>query len=295
MIIAALHRAAAPGGTVYVVSTEGAETGFSFLSAFGSSLVQLTESQARALSPSSVPAGSRVLFVISPKEPAGWASSRDRFVPQLEKDLSGFASNPNVSKVVVVISSPDTPSPWFADELVPLVTQASREAGATILEGTGNSALMKVKTADSLLDWATFTKGWKVVSVDSFQKDEGEPENAIDGDPSTYWHTEYDPAEPKYPHELTVDTGKIQTFAGFRYLPRQDGGTNGLVGEFKLEVSTDGQNWTETSLNPETIKGRREAVFAFDQPITARYYRFTALKEQGKGPWASGAEIELVP
>ena len=57
---------------------------------------------------------------------------------------------------------------------------------------------------------------WKIVSVDSFQPDEGLPEHAIDGDPNTFWHTQWSPDKP-LPHEMVIDFGEQLKVAAVVY------------------------------------------------------------------------------
>jgi len=35
----------------------------------------------------------------------------------------------------------------------------------------------------------------------------------------------------------------IYSISGFRYLPREDGSTNGCIGQYEFYVSLDGVNW----------------------------------------------------
>ena len=47
-------------------------------------------------------------------------------------------------------------------------------------------------------------------------------DNAIDGNPDTKWHSQWQSAQPAQPHRLIVDLGRATTFSGFRMLPRSD-------------------------------------------------------------------------
>ncbi|MER7199910.1 hypothetical protein CG723_45205 [Streptomyces sp. CB01635] len=70
--------------------------------------------------------------------------------------------------------------------------------------------------------------------------EDGRVDNLIDDNPYTAWHTAYSPAAAPMPHRVTMDLGGSRRLAGFRYLPRQDGGTNGRVGQWTLDISDDG-------------------------------------------------------
>ncbi len=67
--------------------------------------------------------------------------------------------------------------------------------------------------------------------------------NAIDGNPATFWHTQYGNPEPPPPHYITIDLGSARAVGGFVYTPRQDG-PNGRIAGYKVEYGTDGTSWT---------------------------------------------------
>ena len=47
------------------------------------------------------------------------------------------------------------------------------------------------------------------------------PTFAIDGDPQTFWHTEWQASDPVHPHEIQLDVVTTYALAGITYLPRQ--------------------------------------------------------------------------
>jgi len=137
--------------------------------------------------------------------------------------------------------------------------------------------------------------GWKVVSVDS-EEANSPASDAIDGNPATIWQTRPD-ADRLLPHQITVDMGSAQRIAGFTYLPRQDRSHDGVVENYRFETSMDGHDWTmdvdsgrfgNIQNNPEL----QEVPFP---PVSARYFRFTALKEIGTNGRTSAAEISVLP
>ncbi|HXR07255.1 MAG TPA: alpha-L-fucosidase [Candidatus Acidoferrum sp.] len=140
--------------------------------------------------------------------------------------------------------------------------------------------------------------GWKVAAVDSQETDQanGAATNAIDGNPSTIWQTRLN-ADLALPHYLTVDMGTSHRIGGFTYLPRQDGNLNGVVENYRFETSLDGRNWT-TNVdagrfgNIRNNPALQEVPFA---PVTARFFRFTALQELTTNGWTSAAEISVLP
>lgn len=74
---------------------------------------------------------------------------------------------------------------------------------------------------------------WSVVWVSSEETvaEAGAAENALDGQPASYWHTKYKDASPAYPHRLVIDLGETVELGGVRYLPR--GGNPDAPGRIK--------------------------------------------------------------
>jgi hypothetical protein len=71
-----------------------------------------------------------------------------------------------------------------------------------------------------------------------------EATKAIDGSSTSMWHTQWSPTSPAPPHTLTVNMGKPQSVSGFKYLPRVDGNSNGMIGNWRFWTSTDGISWS---------------------------------------------------
>ena len=117
--------------------------------------------------------------------------------------------------------------------------------------------------------------------------------NLVDGDPSTIWHTMYSITVPKYPHWVDFDCGEQKLIKGFSYLPRQDGGNNGNIKSYRVQLSDDGQNWTEPVSEGDFDGSSKEKKVMFDKPQRARYLRFTALSSQNGADFASGAEFSV--
>ncbi|HEV2211628.1 MAG TPA: beta-galactosidase [Verrucomicrobiae bacterium] len=81
--------------------------------------------------------------------------------------------------------------------------------------------------------------GWKVVYADSeeVEADDNSADNVLDGQSGTFWHTQWESAQPGHPHELVLDLGAEQTVSGLRYLPRQDS-PNGRIKEYRLYLQS---------------------------------------------------------
>lgn len=118
-------------------------------------------------------------------------------------------------------------------------------------------------------------KQWKLVSADSEAAPDYAAQKAFDNNPQTFWHTQFEPTEPPFPHQITVDMGKEYMLHNFEYTPRQ-GSSHPRIKAFQLLISTDGKNWS-VAISKSTLKDS-EAIqdFTIDNK-KARYFKFKGL------------------
>lgn len=90
---------------------------------------------------------------------------------------------------------------------------------------------------------------------------------AIDGDESTFWHTQWSsPADNDMPHWFNVKLAAPAKVSGMVYVPRT-GSSNGRLTKYHVEVSTDGGS-TYTKAAEGTIESSVGAKnIAFDEPV----------------------------
>jgi len=124
--------------------------------------------------------------------------------------------------------------------------------------------------------------------------EDGAATNAFDGDINTFWHTGWSGGNDPMPHEIEIDLGTNYTIAGLRYLPRQDGGSNGRIKDYEIYVSSDGSTWGST-----LVAGTWSYADASEKEVTfqttiGRYVRLRATSEVGGNPWASASEINIL-
>lgn len=133
--------------------------------------------------------------------------------------------------------------------------------------------------------------GWSV-SANSFQSGTGnEPSQAIDGDPSTFWHTEFfSPSPPAHPHYLEIDLGGSYTMTMLAYTPKQLD-PNGRISSYSFAVSNDGASWN-TITSGNFVDGTQTQYAQFSE-VTASHIRLTAHSEVNGGPWASVGEFNV--
>ena len=91
--------------------------------------------------------------------------------------------------------------------------------------------------------------------------------------------------------------GAAHQIAGFTYLPRQDGNPNGTIDNYRFETSSDGVNWTTNIVSGRfaNIQNNPSLQIVEFAPVTAQFFRLTALKEVNGAGWTSAAEISVLP
>ncbi len=86
---------------------------------------------------------------------------------------------------------------------------------------------------------------WRVHFVDSCANSGFEdPENAIDEDLVTWWHTPWNERDHPHPHEIQLDLGEEDVaISGIRYLPATIANSKGMIKEFELYVAKKPGIW----------------------------------------------------
>jgi hypothetical protein len=133
-----------------------------------------------------------------------------------------------------------------------------------------------------------------IVSVDSETLvGDGAADSAIDGRVETFWHTARGAKASLPPHELVIALGGEYTVSGFRYLPRQDGKFDGMVGRYSFYVSNDGKDWGEAATTGTFSRNIAEQEVTFPGK-DGSFVRFMAHSEVNGNPWTSVAEIKVL-
>jgi alpha-L-fucosidase len=210
-----------------------------------------------------------------------------------DRDRNGSVTLNNVdgSPIVYTVDGtwPTAKSPVY---LSPIAMPSGGVVKAANLQMQGQLGVAAEKSFAGLSP-----NGWKVVGADSEETTHANnaAANAIDGNPSTFWHTRWD-RDLALPHYITVDMGTSHRIGGFTYLPRQDGMPNGVVENYRFETSADGVNWTSnvasgTFANIRNNPSLQEVTFA---PVDARFFRFTSFRTINGDGWTCAAEISVL-
>ncbi len=125
---------------------------------------------------------------------------------------------------------------------------------------------------------------------------EGPADLVLDGNTGSIWHTIWSPAAGagRDSHWITLEIDGDYLVDGFKYLPRQSG-SNGVITEYKIEVSTNGTSWTQVAAG-EWANNSTWKIVEFDEPVYAKYVKLSSLNsagDQSGKAFASAAEIRL--
>lgn len=105
--------------------------------------------------------------------------------------------------------------------------------GKTTFDGVNLAAIPAKPSVAQVVAGAITRTGW-TATADSEQA--GNPaSNVLDGDTTTFWHTEYNPALAQLPHTITINMQQSYLVGSVTYLPRQDG-PNGNIGQHIISL-----------------------------------------------------------
>jgi len=135
---------------------------------------------------------------------------------------------------------------------------------------------------------------WKLVKADSEEtKGEDDPAtNAFDDSPSTFWHTQFQDAQPPPPHEIQIDLGASYSVTAMQYTPRSDGNQNGMVKDYEFYVSDGVTDWG-TAVKTGTFGTSTTPTLVTFTAKTGRYIRFVGLNEVNGKNYTAVAELNV--
>ena len=179
------------------------------------------------------------------------------------------------------------------DDILQTTSLVNKRIGETLIPQTGSedfliNTIVPVEATDVNPVREIERSTWKGHVTGQGSSREIDAKNLFDGDDNT--ETEYYDTSTNFPYVLTVDLGKEETFKSFSFQKRVGNsnpawGINGTIGEYELQVSTDGTNWldagsgefTREDYNLHVVNGVynvADLVYAnFDQEYTAQYVR----------------------
>lgn len=141
---------------------------------------------------------------------------------------------------------------------------------------------------------------WSVFYVDS-EETAGEGNNnghaihAIDNYLNTFWHTQWQGAQPGYPHEIQLNLGSSHDVAGISVTSRNDN-PFGKPKDYIISLSTNGSDWVPQSIGqfqfPNVNQGGQKADVFFGA-VSAQYVKIEFLTPYGNDYYTVLAEIDV--
>lgn len=127
-------------------------------------------------------------------------------------------------------------SPEAANNGAASVAQPGKPAseGKTTFDGQSLAAIQQAPSAASVQAAGISQAGW-TVTADSAQAGNAAT-SAIDGNNATFWHTEFNPTLAPLPHNIVIDMKTSYLVGSITYYPRQDGSSNGNIGEHIIQL-----------------------------------------------------------
>lgn len=176
-------------------------------------------------------------------------------------------------------------------------TPTAREVSLTTkVDWTGSSGAESASATDDVQSTCALSPTRPVAATADSEENGTEQDpvsNAIDGDPATFWHTDWSVAPvPSTPHWIAADLGAKRSVCGVRYLPRQDGNPNGRIGKYEVYTSTDGKAWGDPVASGALANTGIEKWIPFGE-VSARYVKLVAVSEVTGQPWTSASEVSV--
>ncbi|MEO5714739.1 MAG: beta-galactosidase [Luteolibacter sp.] len=81
-------------------------------------------------------------------------------------------------------------------------------------------------------------QAWTIAYASSQEQagEDGSASNAIDGQTSNFWHSQWKNKEDKFPHRIVIDLGKVTKIGGLRYTPRAGDANPGRIKDYQIYV-----------------------------------------------------------
>ncbi|WP_449374433.1 family 20 glycosylhydrolase [Arthrobacter psychrolactophilus] len=218
--------------------------------------------------------------VVTPSAPAGWS------VTPASVSLGDVAAGSSKTASFTVTPSSEASFGGF-------------QVSAATTYSAGSKSLVSNSSTSGLLTCSVDAVRPVSAVVDSSNNGGGEvtpAENAIDGNPNTFWGTAWTPSNAPMPHSITVDLDKEMSICAINALPRQgstSGAVNGRIKDYEIYVSNSADSvGTKVAAGTFPNVASMQTVF-LDAPAVGRFVTLKALSEQAGNPWTTLAELTL--
>ena len=214
----------------------------------------------------------------------------DLTAPMVTRDQQAMVTvtSPLHGDVMVRIDNGD-----WKDYTVPFEMSEAGIVQAQVRLDAGLTSDIGQATFETIVPLLALDKSqWKVLYVDSAEDPgEGKATNAIDDDPTTFWHTNW--SQDPFPHEIQIDLGRILKLVGLTQLPRQDN-SNGRIRQYEVYVSSDSSQWGDPVVQGTFPNDDQLQEVRFTNPVDGRYLRLVSQSEWSRSYYATIAELDVM-
>ncbi len=137
-------------------------------------------------------------------------------------------------------------------------------------------------------------RDWTIVRASSENSDNRKfAANAIDGDPTTIWHSRFSGTVAAPPHELVIDLGAVHVVRGIVCLGRQDAGWNGAAHNIEICLGMEPEIFGDPVAQAKLKKQKQPESVGFPD-VRARYVLLRIFDSHGAKSFGSMAEIGAI-
>jgi hypothetical protein len=172
---------------------------------------------------------------------------------------------------------------------------ADGSAGTLVIEALDRRSGDLIARATTTVSGRAPRAAWAVIA--SSEQGGSEAKRLFDGDPRTDWHSRYGNDQAAPPHWAGLEFGEPTKLAGVRYVPRQEGFTNGVAKAYRVEVRRPGGAWESVASGEsgEEVAKQREAIeVKFPAATEVEAFRFVIVSDWSGGGFGTGGEIEAI-
>ena len=133
------------------------------------------------------------------------------------------------------------------------------------------------------------------ITAGTLEPTEGSLEALLDGDPASFYHSNWSSARPAdADFWIILELDEVTEISGLRYLPRQ-GNQNGRILSYEISYSIDGKEWTQITAG-DWADDASWKLASFGENVEAKYVKLFAAdsKADNSGRHMTGAELRLV-
>lgn len=144
---------------------------------------------------------------------------------------------------------------------------------------------------------------WQIIYVDSEEltgegADNGHAIHCLDGDSTTFWHTQWQNTVHHYPHEIWIDLGETHNINGFSCLTRGNNTRNGRINQFEFYITSDTTDWGAPQsmgylVYPQPNSGVQQTAEVYFGAVEGRYVRLVGLSSVAGDNYTMIAELNV--